>query len=114
MTLMWIFAPLAAASSLLPLLSSRPRFMKWYLKLVVRALERAGMSFIKVGQWLSMRSKMLDHRACEALGSLRDDGPRHEFHHTLRLLEQTFECPLETIFERLEEAPTASGSVAQV
>jgi hypothetical protein len=114
MTLMWIFAPVAAASSLLPLLSRRPCFVEWYLALVVRTLERAGMCFIKLGQWLSMRSNMIDHSVSKALGALRDDGPCHEFHHTQRLLEHTFECPLETIFERLDEAPTASGSVAQV
>ena len=90
--------------------------MEWYLDLMVGTLKRAGMSFQKFGQWLSMRSfgGMLDQRVCAALGILRDDGPQHTFDHTRRLLEEACGCSLDAVFERLDEVPIASGSVAQV
>jgi predicted unusual protein kinase regulating ubiquinone biosynthesis (AarF/ABC1/UbiB family) len=112
--LVFVFAPFVAASSLLPVLSGRPDFMKWYLTLMVRTLEDAGASFQKLGQWLSMRPDLFDQSVIEALSSLRDDGPRHPFSHTRELLESAFGCPLGVVFEHLEVEPVASGSVAQV
>jgi hypothetical protein len=112
--LVFVFAPFVAASSLLPVLSGRPDFMKWYLALMVRTLEAAGASFQKLGQWLSMRPDLFDASVIDALSSLRDDGPRHPFSYTRELLEHAFGCPLEMVFENLEVEPVASGSVAQV
>jgi predicted unusual protein kinase regulating ubiquinone biosynthesis (AarF/ABC1/UbiB family) len=112
--LLFVFAPIVAASSLLPVLSGRPDFMNWYLTLLVRTLEDAGASFQKLGQWLSMRPDLFDESVIKALSSLRDDGPRHSFAHTCKLLEEAFGCPVEHMFEHLNTEPVASGSVAQV
>jgi aarF domain-containing kinase len=112
--LLCIFAPFAAASALLPFFSEDAEFRKWYLTLMVRTLEDAGASFQKLGQWLSMRPDLFDQQVIQALSGLRDDGPRHSFAHTRKLLESAFNCPLEVIFEWLEEDAVASGSVAQV
>jgi len=112
--LVFVFAPILAASSLLPILSESATFKGWYLKLLVRTMEDAGASFQKLGQWLSMRPDIFDQTVIQALSSLRDDGPRHSFAHTRQLLEEAFGCPVDEIFESLEEDPAASGSVAQV
>jgi hypothetical protein len=112
--LVFVFAPILAASSLLPILSENASFKGWYLKLLVRTMEDAGASFQKLGQWLSMRPDIFDQTVIQALSSLRDDGPRHSFAHTRQLLEEAFGCPVDLIFEHLEEDPAASGSVAQV
>ena len=112
--LVFVFAPFCMASTLLPVLSGHSAFMKWYLSLMVKTLEDAGASFQKLGQWFSMRPDLFDQSVIQALSSLRDDGPRHPFSYTRKLLEDSFECPLEAVFEYLDVEPVASGSVAQV
>ena len=112
--LLLVFAPLAAASALIPIFAGHTDFKKWYLTLMVRTLEDAGPAFQKLGQWLSMRPDLFQQDVIQALSSLRDDGPRHSFAYTKTMLESAFGCPLEDVFEVLEEEPVASGSVAQV
>jgi predicted unusual protein kinase regulating ubiquinone biosynthesis (AarF/ABC1/UbiB family) len=85
-----------------------------FLELMVATIERAGCSFQKFAQWMSMRPDMFSADTIEALSKMRDGAPSHGFAHTRRMIRQSFGRELEEIFERFDETPVASGTVAQV
>jgi len=113
-TLAITFTPLAICTILEPILSRYPSFRGWYLQLMVKSFERAGCSFQKIGQWLSMRPDLLSPDVIEALSALRDDGPKHSFEHSRHEIEAAFGARLEDVFEYVDPVPIASGSIAQV
>ncbi len=51
---------------------------------------------------------------CEALGELTNSAPTHSFACTRSSVESAFGVPLEQLFDRFDETPVASGSIAQV
>merc|ERR1712048_25149 len=63
---------------------------------------------------MSMRPDMLPGDVVEALKSLCDASPEHQFNHTRRMFLEAFNRDIEDVFETFEESPVASGSVAQV
>ncbi len=81
---------------------------------LVRALERAGATFIKMGQIASSRPDLIPPDMCQALSKLHDDAPAHSARDTNRLVQDAFGRSLEEIFQSFEPEPLASGSIAQV
>jgi len=51
---------------------------------------------------------------CSALEVLHASAPAHAFRHTHAAVSRAFGLPAEQLFEWLEEAPLASGSIGQV
>ncbi|CAN6902319.1 unnamed protein product [Brassica oleracea] len=91
-----------------------PRFRKLWLEMVHRTLERAGPAFIKWGQWAATRPDLFPKDLCTQLSKLHSDAPQHSFAYTKKTIEKAFGRKLSEIFEEFEEAPLASGSIAQV
>ncbi|KAL8167839.1 hypothetical protein V2J09_009338 [Rumex salicifolius] len=89
-------------------------FRRFWLHIVHQTLERAGPAFIKWGQWAATRPDLFPTDLCAELTKLHSDAPQHSFAYTKRTVEKAFGRKLTEIFERFEELPIASGSIAQV
>ncbi|CAI9114691.1 OLC1v1015470C1 [Oldenlandia corymbosa var. corymbosa] len=91
-----------------------PQYRKIWLQLVHKTLERAGPAFIKWGQWAASRPDLFPRDLCAELSKLHSKAPEHSFAYTKRTIEKAFGRKLTEIFDNFEEAPVASGSIAQV
>jgi ubiquinone biosynthesis protein len=86
-------------------------------KLPVRlrlALERLGLTYVKLGQYLAMRFDVLPADVCRELGKLFDEVAPLPFAHLRPLIEAELGQPIERAFARFDETPLAAASVAQV
>ncbi|CAI9087644.1 OLC1v1021769C2 [Oldenlandia corymbosa var. corymbosa] len=91
-----------------------PQYRKIWLQLVHQTLERAGPAFIKWGQWAASRPDLFPRDLCAELSKLHTKAPEHSFAYTKKTIEKAFGRKITEIFEDFEEAPVASGSIAQV
>ncbi|XP_058073206.1 uncharacterized protein LOC131221914 isoform X1 [Magnolia sinica] len=110
--LMILFSPTLAMAPFAD--SFGVQFRKLWLHLVHLTLERAGPAFIKWGQWAATRPDLFPRDLCTELANLHSKAPAHSFAYTRKTIEKAFGRKLSEIFEDFEEAPVASGSVAQV
>ncbi|CAF2076107.1 hypothetical protein HID58_092756 [Brassica napus] len=94
--------------------SCGPRFRKLRHEVLHRTLEKAGPAFIKFGQWIATRPDLFSKDLCLQLSKLHSNAPEHSFEFTKRTIERAFGRKLSDIFEEFDEAPVASGSIAQV
>jgi|SRR5579872_94488 len=78
------------------------------------AFEELGITFIKIGQIISMRYDLLGEADRKALRSLLDDVNPIPFSEIKKILSQEYSCPLEAIFSEIQEKPVGSASVSQV
>ncbi|XP_020115270.1 probable serine/threonine-protein kinase abkC isoform X1 [Ananas comosus] len=90
------------------------RLRKKWLHIVRLTLEKAGPAFIKWGQWAATRPDLFAGDLCAELAKLHTRAPAHSFAYTRESIEKAFNQKLSDIFERFEEEPLASGSIAQV
>ena len=77
-------------------------------------LEELGPAFIKCGQILSQRADILPKDLLFELRKLQDDVPPEDFPDIKKVIEDSFNVPLETIFSQFDETPLAAASLAQV
>ena len=77
-------------------------------------LEELGPTFIKFGQLLSSRPDLISRDYVEELKTLQDRCESLPFSKIREVIEGAFGQPVETLFERLEEEPLATASIAQV
>lgn len=89
-------------------------FRKTWLRLVHLTLEKSGPAFIKWGQWAATRPDLFSSDLCSKLAELQTKAPAHGYDYTRRTIETAFGRKLPEIFEKFEEKPVASGSIAQV
>ncbi|KAK1391721.1 putative serine/threonine-protein kinase abkC [Heracleum sosnowskyi] len=89
-------------------------FRKKWLRLVHLTLEKAGPAFIKWGQWAATRPDLFPSDMCTELAELQTNAPAHGYDYTKRTIERAFGRKIPEIFEKFEEKPIASGSIAQV
>lgn len=89
-------------------------FRKAWLHILLRTLERAGPAFIKWGQWAATRPDLFPQDLCTVLSELHSKAPAHSFAFTKKTIEGAFGRKLGEVFDKFEEEPVASGSVAQV
>lgn len=85
-----------------------------FLTALIRAMEKAGCCFMKLGQWISMRPDMFSRDIVKTMARLRDGVPEHPFKFTEKTIRQSFKKEIGDVFEWFEETPIASGTVAQV
>eukprot|EP00968_Pinguiococcus_pyrenoidosus_P005279 scaffold340_cov256-Pinguiococcus_pyrenoidosus.AAC.3 len=57
---------------------------------------------------------MFPEGLCDSLETLQSRAPTHSYAFSRKQVEAALEMPLEDAFERFEETPVASGSIAQV
>ena len=78
------------------------------------ALEDLGPIFVKFGQLLSTRRDLLPDDIAAELTRLQDRVPPFPSSDARSLVEQAYRCTLEEAFDRFDEDPMASASIAQV
>lgn len=81
---------------------------------VRRAIERLGVTFIKVGQALSTRTDIIPPALASELRKLQDEVTPVPFDVARGVIESEFQQPLEALFPVFEEEPFASASIGQV
>ncbi|KAJ5180743.1 hypothetical protein N7492_003953 [Penicillium capsulatum] len=87
----------------------------WWYRFLVKAMERAGPAFIKLGQWAASRTDIFPPEMCTIMSSLHSNAPAHSLHDTKRTIRNAFNgLPFEDIFEEFQEEPLGVGAIAQV
>lgn len=87
----------------------------WWSGLLV-AMESAGPSFIKLGQWASTRRDLFSEEFCDRFSVLHYQVAVHKWRHTDKRLMQAFGPEWRSLFISFKEGcePIGSGCVAQV
>ena len=78
------------------------------------ALEELGPTFCKLGQILSTRPDLLPAEYIEELAMLQDNVPPMPESDVVRVAEQELGVPWEDVFESVDPAPLAAGTIGQV
>lgn len=86
----------------------------WWYGFLVAQMERAGPSFIKLGQWAASRTDLFPAALCEKMSKLHSSNNPHPFKHTKKVIETAFGLSLDDIFEEFERTPIGCGAIAQV
>ncbi|KAF9585369.1 hypothetical protein BGW38_002682 [Lunasporangiospora selenospora] len=87
----------------------------WWYSLLVRHMEMAGPTFIKLSQWAASRTDIFPKQLCTMLSKLHNQVKPHSFAHTRRTIEEAFGGrKLEDIFDEFVETPLGIGAIAQV
>jgi ubiquinone biosynthesis protein len=79
-----------------------------------RALEDAGVTFVKLGQVLSTRPDLLPPAFIDELGKLQDQVPPVPFEQVEQEIVEALGRPITEVFAEFDREPLASASVAQV
>ncbi|SPO40048.1 related to unusual protein kinase [Pseudozyma flocculosa] len=86
----------------------------WWYGFLVKQMERAGPTFIKLAQWAGSRQDLFPDELCKRLGRLHSNGKPHSFRYTKRVIERVFRRRFDEIFEEFGHEPMGIGAVAQV
>ncbi|KAN0060217.1 hypothetical protein ACQY0O_007546 [Thecaphora frezii] len=86
----------------------------WWYGFLVKQMERAGPTFIKLAQWAGSRQDLFPDELCRRLGRLHSNGKPHSFRYTKRVIERVFRRSFDDIFEEFGHEPMGIGAVAQV
>jgi len=78
------------------------------------ALENLGPIFVKFGQMLSTRRDLIARDIADELAKLQDQVPPFPSKQAIEVLESVYNKPLNEVFDRFDDVPEASASVAQV
>jgi ubiquinone biosynthesis protein len=79
-----------------------------------RALERAGGTFVKLGQQAAMRIDLLPWAYCVELSKMLDQMPPFPFAQALEAMERTIGRPWQDVFAVIDPVPVGSASIACV
>ncbi|CAR25883.1 hypothetical protein ZYGR_0A04560 [Zygosaccharomyces rouxii] len=87
----------------------------WY-RLLRKALELAGPSFIKLGQWAGSRTDMFSPGLCHELSNLHSNSKPHSLKYSKQRICQSLDNQFEfdEIFDEFREKPLGVGAIAQV
>ncbi|KAI1473215.1 ABC1 family protein [Daldinia caldariorum] len=87
----------------------------WWYNFLVKAMERAGPAFIKLGQWAASRSDIFPTEMCDIMAKLHSHAPAHSLEATMRIVEKAFDGrKFVDIFEEFDQSPLGVGAIAQV
>ena len=78
------------------------------------ALEELGPTFAKLGQVLSTRPDLLPPVFIQELSALQDHVPPLTQEQVVTVMEQELGVPWEDVFDSIDPAPLAAGTIAQV
>lgn len=79
-----------------------------------QALIELGPTFVKLGQFLSVRRDILPPEMADELAQLQDNVPPFEISRVKEIIERDLGRNPEALFDRFEETPVASASIGQV
>jgi ubiquinone biosynthesis protein len=83
-------------------------------KRVREALEELGPTFCKLGQILSTRPDLIPPEFIAELAQLQDHVPPLSEEQVVRVMEQELGVPWEDVFDHIDPAPLAAGTIAEV
>ncbi|KAK9324346.1 ABC1 family-domain-containing protein [Lipomyces orientalis] len=87
----------------------------WWYKLLIKHMERAGPTFIKLGQWAASRTDIFPKMMCVEMSKLHSHVKQHSLAVTKRAIVEAFHGErFENIFEEFIEKPLGIGAIAQV
>lgn len=86
----------------------------WWYGFLVGQMERAGPSFIKLGQWAASRADLFSASLCDRMSKLHSNGDPHSMRHTRRVISAAFGLDFDDIFEKFDDKPIGCGAIAQV
>ena len=86
----------------------------WWYGFLVKQMERAGPSFIKLGQWAASRADLFPDALCDKMSKLHSNGAPHSLRHTKKVITEAFGLEFDEIFEEFGEKPIGCGAIAQV
>ncbi|KAK9483286.1 ABC1 family-domain-containing protein [Lipomyces starkeyi] len=88
--------------------------LRWY-QLLIKSMERAGPTFIKLGQWAASRTDIFPKMMCVEMSKLHSSVKQHSLAYTKRAVVEAFNGErFENIFEEFIERPLGIGAIAQV
>ncbi|GES90640.1 ABC1-domain-containing protein [Rhizophagus clarus] len=118
--LLCIFLPLIIGSPLILLGKKVPECNNertgtlWWYNRLMRSMEMAGPTFIKLGQWAASRTDIFPQEMCIRLSKLHSAVDPHPFYETKEIIEKAFNKPFEEIFISFDMDPIGIGAIAQV
>jgi len=77
-------------------------------------LEDLGPTYVKIGQIMATRQDIFSRRYCRELEKLRSDVKPMSFDTVRAVLTEAYGPDLNQVFERIDETPLGSASIAQV
>ena len=77
-------------------------------------MEDLGPTYIKLGQLLSNRSDILPKEYCDALNKLRTEVEPMPFEDVISVIEESYGCKWNDVFQSIDQEPLGSASIAQV
>jgi predicted unusual protein kinase regulating ubiquinone biosynthesis (AarF/ABC1/UbiB family) len=109
-----IFAPSAKLEKVVGkyLSSERPRISA--AALAKETLEKLGPTYVKFGQFLSVRPDLVSPEFCAEFKKLQDRVPPFPFAQVQRELRNELKRDYHEVFSELDETPMAAASVSQV
>jgi len=110
--LAFIFGPVILTSPIA--LGSNQDYKVWWYNFLVKQMERAGPSFIKLGQWAASRTDIFPTELCSIMSKMHSSVDAHPFRHTKKIIERAFEKDFDDIFLEFEHDPIGVGAIAQV
>ncbi|MBN1602184.1 MAG: hypothetical protein JW915_11285 [Chitinispirillaceae bacterium] len=78
------------------------------------AFEELGPTFIKLGQFAANRPDILPPDLITSLERLQDSVPPFPEENAVKIIEDEFKKPLDSLYKSFEKTPFASASIAQV
>lgn len=111
--LLWEVSKLGTAP-LVRQLFGLPQKQNDYPKRIRLTLERLGLTYLKLGQYLAMRRDLLPEEVCQELSRLYEDVSPLPFQKVKAVIETELQGPLAQIFPFFDPKPLAAASVAQV
>lgn len=85
----------------------------WWVRMVRNLLEYAGPMYIKLGQWISVKTDTLPKEICNVFSELQSNVSAHSFSYSKKAIQEAMKCSIDEI-KGLKEIPIGVGSVAQV
>lgn len=83
-------------------------------KTTAEAFAAAGVTFVKLGQFIATRADMVPIEFVEEFGKLQSEAPPVPFAQLKPELEKAWGKPVAEVFAEFDEVPIAAASVAQV
>ncbi|XP_048449522.1 uncharacterized aarF domain-containing protein kinase 2 isoform X2 [Rhincodon typus] len=111
MLLLLRFGPLLL---LYPVCLASSSFAVFWCNLLLRSIEAAGPTYIKLGQWFSTRRDLFSAEFCDKLSRLHVHVTPHPWKYTEYRLKRAFGEGWRNIFQIENKKPIRSGCIAQV